>query len=88
VPGGLGTQEISHVAIGSLFGMPAHMSLGVPLIRRARHHHLRRAGGAYLAGGGRAQAANLPTATGLKSAPVQPDGSWQPPQLRGVKSRS
>lgn len=36
IPGGLGVQEISYVAIGSLFGMPADVSLGLSLIRRAR----------------------------------------------------
>lgn len=36
VPGGLGVQEASYVALGSLFGMPAHMSLGLSLLRRAR----------------------------------------------------
>ncbi len=36
VPGGIGVQEASYVAIGRLFGMPAHISLGISLLRRAR----------------------------------------------------
>jgi glycosyltransferase 2 family protein len=36
VPGGIGVQEVSYVALGRLFGMPAHMSLGLSLLRRAR----------------------------------------------------
>ena len=36
IPGALGVQELAYVAIGSLFGMPAHVSLGLSLIRRAR----------------------------------------------------
>ena len=37
VPGGLGVQEASYVALGRLFGMPAQLSLGVSLLRRARN---------------------------------------------------
>ncbi len=36
VPAGLGVQEISYVALGHLFGMPADLSLGLSLLRRAR----------------------------------------------------
>ena len=36
IPGGLGVQEVSYVAFGSLFGMPAHLSLALSFIRRAR----------------------------------------------------
>jgi putative membrane protein len=36
VPGGLGVQEVAYVAIGHLFGMPADLSLGLSLLRRAR----------------------------------------------------
>jgi putative membrane protein len=36
IPGGLGVQEASYVALGHLFGMPAHMSLGLSFLRRAR----------------------------------------------------
>ncbi|HET6184210.1 MAG TPA: lysylphosphatidylglycerol synthase domain-containing protein [Acetobacteraceae bacterium] len=36
VPAGLGVQEVSYVVIGQLFGMPAHLSIGVSLLRRAR----------------------------------------------------
>ncbi len=36
VPGGLGVQEASYVVLGRLFGMPAHLSIGLSLLRRAR----------------------------------------------------
>ncbi len=36
IPGGIGVQEASYVAIGALFGMPAHLSLALSLLRRAR----------------------------------------------------
>lgn len=36
VPGGIGIQEISYIGLGHLFGMPASMSLGLSLLRRAR----------------------------------------------------
>lgn len=36
VPGGFGVQEVAYVAIGHLFGMPANLSLGLSLLRRAR----------------------------------------------------
>jgi uncharacterized membrane protein YbhN (UPF0104 family) len=36
VPAGLGVQELSYVGIGSLFGIPAHFSLALSLVRRAR----------------------------------------------------
>jgi len=36
VPAGLGAQEASYVALGRLFGMPAHLSLSLSLVRRAR----------------------------------------------------
>jgi glycosyltransferase 2 family protein len=36
VPGGLGVQEASYVVLGQLFGMPAHLSIGLSLLRRAR----------------------------------------------------
>jgi putative membrane protein len=36
VPIGLGVQEISYVLIGSIFGVPAHLSVGLSLLRRAR----------------------------------------------------
>lgn len=36
IPGGVGVQEASYVFIGRLFGMPAHLSLGLSLLRRAR----------------------------------------------------
>ncbi|HEX5326847.1 MAG TPA: lysylphosphatidylglycerol synthase domain-containing protein, partial [Acetobacteraceae bacterium] len=36
VPAGIGVQEVSYVALGRLFGMPAHLSLGLSLLRRAR----------------------------------------------------
>lgn len=36
VPGGLGVQEASYVLLGQLFGMPAHLSIGLSLLRRAR----------------------------------------------------
>jgi putative membrane protein len=36
IPGGLGVQELTYVGIGRLFGMPAHLSLALSLIRRAR----------------------------------------------------
>lgn len=36
VPAGLGVQEVAYIAIGRLFGMPAHLSLGLSLLRRAR----------------------------------------------------
>jgi hypothetical protein len=29
-------QEISYIAVGALFGVPPHLSLGVSLLRRAR----------------------------------------------------
>ncbi len=36
VPGGLGVQEVSYVLIGQIFGMPAHLSIGLSFLRRAR----------------------------------------------------
>ncbi len=36
VPGGLGVQEASYVLLGRLFGMPAHLSIGLSFLRRAR----------------------------------------------------
>ncbi len=36
VPAGIGVQEAAYVAIGHLFGMPAELSLGLSLLRRAR----------------------------------------------------
>jgi putative membrane protein len=36
VPAGLGVQELTYVGVGGLFGMPAHLSLSLSLIRRAR----------------------------------------------------
>ena len=36
VPAGIGVQEVSYVALGQLFGMPAHLSLSLSLLRRAR----------------------------------------------------
>lgn len=36
VPAGLGVQELTYVGVGRLFGMPAHLSLSLSLIRRAR----------------------------------------------------
>ncbi len=36
VPAGIGVQELTYVGIGRLFGMPAHLSLALSLIRRAR----------------------------------------------------
>ena len=36
VPAGIGVQEASYVALGRLFGMPAHLSLSLSLVRRAR----------------------------------------------------
>ena len=36
IPGGLGVQEVSYVAFGSLFGMPPRLSLALSFIRRAR----------------------------------------------------
>lgn len=36
VPAGIGVQEAAYVAIGALFGMPASLSLGLSLLRRAR----------------------------------------------------
>ncbi len=36
VPAGIGVQEASYVALGRLFGMPAHLSLSLSLLRRAR----------------------------------------------------
>jgi putative membrane protein len=36
VPAGLGVQELTYVGIGGLFGIPAHLSLALSLIRRAR----------------------------------------------------
>ncbi len=36
VPSGLGVQELSYVGVGTLFGMPAHLSLALSLVRRAR----------------------------------------------------
>jgi putative membrane protein len=36
VPGGLGVQEASYVLIGQAFGMPAHLSIGLSFLRRAR----------------------------------------------------
>jgi putative membrane protein len=36
VPAGIGVQEASYVALGQLFGMPAHLSLSLSLLRRAR----------------------------------------------------
>ena len=36
IPGNLGVQEAAYVAIGSLFGIDADLSLGVSLLRRAK----------------------------------------------------
>jgi putative membrane protein len=36
VPGNLGVQEGAYVALGSLFGIPADLSLGLSLLRRAK----------------------------------------------------
>ena len=36
IPGGIGVQEAAYVALGSLFGMPTHLSLALSLLRRAR----------------------------------------------------
>jgi uncharacterized membrane protein YbhN (UPF0104 family) len=36
VPAGIGVQEASYIALGRLFGLPAHLSLGLSLLRRAR----------------------------------------------------
>ncbi|WP_428377915.1 lysylphosphatidylglycerol synthase domain-containing protein [Lichenicoccus sp.] len=36
VPGALGVQEAAYVALGSLFGLDAHLSFGLSLLRRAR----------------------------------------------------
>jgi putative membrane protein len=36
VPAGLGVQELTYVGVGGLFGIPAHLSLALSLIRRAR----------------------------------------------------
>ena len=36
VPGGLGVQELTYVGVGALFGLPAHISLALSLVRRAR----------------------------------------------------
>ncbi len=36
VPAGFGVQELTYVGVGRLFGMPAHLSLALSLIRRAR----------------------------------------------------
>jgi len=36
VPAGLGVQELTYVAVGKLFGMPAPISLALSLVRRAR----------------------------------------------------
>lgn len=36
VPAGIGVQEVSYVALGRLFGIPAQLSLSLSLLRRAR----------------------------------------------------
>jgi glycosyltransferase 2 family protein len=36
IPGYAGVQEAGYVALGSLFGVPPEISLGVSLVRRAR----------------------------------------------------
>jgi putative membrane protein len=36
IPAGLGVQELTYVGVGRLFGIPAHVSLALSLIRRAR----------------------------------------------------
>ena len=36
IPGNLGVQEAAYVALGSLFGIPADLSLGLSLLRRAK----------------------------------------------------
>ncbi len=36
IPAGLGVQELTYVGVGHLFGIPAHVSLALSLIRRAR----------------------------------------------------
>lgn len=36
VPAGFGVQELTYVGVGTMFGMPAHVSLSLSLIRRAR----------------------------------------------------
>ncbi|MDB6089317.1 MAG: hypothetical protein JWN85_2101 [Gammaproteobacteria bacterium] len=36
VPAGLGVQELTYVGIGGIFGIPAHLSFALSLIRRAR----------------------------------------------------
>jgi uncharacterized membrane protein YbhN (UPF0104 family) len=36
LPGALGVQELSFMAIGGAFGVPPHLSLALSLIRRAR----------------------------------------------------
>jgi putative membrane protein len=36
VPGNIGVQEVFYIALGTIFGVPAELSLAVSLIRRAR----------------------------------------------------
>ncbi len=36
MPGGLGVQEVSYIALGAAFGLVPHLSLSLSLIRRAR----------------------------------------------------
>jgi putative membrane protein len=36
IPAGLGVQELTYVGIGHLFGLPAHISLALSLVRRTR----------------------------------------------------
>lgn len=36
VPIGLGVQEVSYILIGRIFGIPAYLSIGVSVLRRAR----------------------------------------------------
>jgi hypothetical protein len=36
VPGYAGIQEAAYASLGSIFGLPAEISLGVSLLRRAR----------------------------------------------------
>jgi uncharacterized membrane protein YbhN (UPF0104 family) len=36
IPGYAGVQEAGYVALGSIFGVPPEISLGVSLVRRAR----------------------------------------------------
>jgi len=36
VPGGVGVQELTYVGVGALFGMPAHVSLALSLVRQVR----------------------------------------------------